>query len=131
MDEVVNLVFRLDPVNVGGQGAPENNPFFRFDPPAPQPAPAPPPEPKAPEEPPPEAEGALMTGARRAAHAALPAASILPGMATGAGIGATIGTAIMPGPGTLIGTGIGGLAGLIGAPLATEKVQESALHAMG
>jgi hypothetical protein len=131
-----NPFFEMDPVDAGAQPAPENNPFFHLDPVQTERVPErnpfdqfhepPPPrpevnpfdqfhEPPPPEQPPqPEAEGALKTFGRAAAHQIIP------------GIGGVIG-GFAGAPAGIPGVIAGGLAGYAGG----SKLQDVSLKAMG
>ena len=78
----------------------------------------------------PEAEGALASGARAAAHDVVPGVAGAAGFFPGAAAGAAIGSAF-PGPGTLIGGIAGGLLGALGAGTAASQAQDWLLKKLG
>jgi len=76
--------------------------------------------PAAPSKPAPES--ALASGVRSAAHAVLPGVGALAGMGAGAAVGSAVGP---------VGTFFGGLGGLIIGSMATDKVQQAGMDALG
>lgn len=82
----------------------------------------------------PEAEGALATFGREAAHGAVPAAAGFVGLGAGAQAGAALGalTAPVTGPvGPIVGGLVGGLGGMVAASMGANAAQDVALKYAG